>query len=291
MNAGITVLTGNGARGVNVAMPDGVAYTGAYVTRFQVYGGELYAEYEFRSSGTLSVASGMVWDFYLVGQGGTGGLTGHYTPEGQDTIITPGGGGGSGYPVTAQGVAVDASAVISIGGATTVAVGAQTWTAAAGGNGGNAHDNQSPHGTGFQGTYYLFDDEAWPVGTAQYTANSFYGSNGCSVLSLVRGGTSGATRSWPYGGVGYGAGGAGGRDLQLTDQYGWDERGAPTTGAQGVVIARVALGRAGGSGVSGAIGAMDISAVSGEMSFYSAAGYAGPVPYLDEQGQLVIDGV
>ena len=290
MNQGITVLSGAGRRrGVNIQVPDWIAYSGDYVVRFEIFGGKTYAVYELRSSGTLSVAKPTAFDFYLVGPGGRGGVGTFYDVEGE-TQSFPAGPGGSGYPLTVLGQTVDGTCAVQIGTTTfqypvtsyptTLTLGTTTHTANYGGDGSVTSGGVARQGTGFIGTYYLFDDEAHPVGVS-----APWSPNGCSKLSLVRGIRNSDRISNPLGGgIGYGAGGAGG-------SYWWEVnkwiQNFPNSGAQGVVIARVLLDKTGGS--VAAAGVMDISFETGVMAFYPAEGYTGPIPYLDARGRLVLD--
>lgn len=245
MRNGIMIFSGASSGFMNtdtVEKPGWLTYTGDYVTWFQVFGEKLYAEYEFRTSGILAVTKKTLIDLYLVGGGGRGGSAATYTPSGGDTESVDGGGGGSGYPRAVLEASVLDAAIVTVGKGqqdTVVQIGATAYSAQKGGNGSALFDDQfgTVHGAGFQGTYYLYDDENWPVGTAQYTIHSRAGSNGCSVLSLVRGFTTGASNAMQYSGVGYGAGGGGGTFNLQSSAY-WS---APADGAQGIVRARVLL--------------------------------------------------
>lgn len=210
----------------------GISFTGEYKRRIVEYNDDLYFEWEFRTSGALTVADPTLCDLYLIGPGGNGGEFAYS----EDPSWRAGGGGGAGSQTTALNQTLHGTYSVVVGTPgtdTTFPVASTTHTAVKGGNGTASYETTT-HGTGFEATYYLYGDENYPAGVASYPSADA-GTNGASGLSDIIPVVGniypkyGATRPI-FSGKGYGAGGCGGTpDL------------APSPGAQGVVFMRVKI--------------------------------------------------
>ena len=209
----------------------GVSFTGEYKRRIVEYNDDLYFEWEFRTSGALTVADSTLCDLYLIGPGGNGGnaIVDEYDQQ------VSGGGGGAGNQTSVLDQELDGTYAVVVGTPgtdTSITIGETTHTANKGGNG-SATTATTQHGSGFTGTYYIYGDENYPVGNADYS-NAAYGTNGASGLSDIKPlpATSGSPTRPHNSGTGYGAGGCGGMHNPST---------FPSIGAQGVVLMRIKI--------------------------------------------------
>ncbi|HML46543.1 MAG TPA: hypothetical protein PKE04_07315 [Clostridia bacterium] len=246
----------------------GFAYSGRCLTRAVPYGENWYYEWEFISSGSLTLDSAVTADFTMIGGGGN-------TVTNAMTSGHSNAGGGSGYLQITSAIRLpeQTPVVIMVGPpsepSSVTLPGIGKIEALPGGDDG---------GAGYTGYYDLYGDpnrrkgqgaNGAPFGPVNGVNGK--GGGGCEITALA----ADATTELPAR-LGYGAGGNG---------FGSFSEKADGRGTQGVVLMRVKMETADASSMPALF---DIHAASGDLGVYTVPKYAGPTFRLSADGDLVM---
>ena len=221
----------------NLAYPAMAALEGVNIQRFAMYNNKFYAEYIFldtlnRTTSFTPAAALANCDVYIISQGRAGSA---------GSATAAGAGGGAGTQATAKNVTLGAIKYICY----------FTSSSTIYYNPGGSNIAAAYNSSSFTGTYQLYGDANYSVGTAgtaqsgtTYTPGR--GASGCTFLQGVRAPStvypaSSTTVALLEGASGIGAGGNGGArtDLQTTAMNGLTGTGA---GAGAMIMIRVPIG-------------------------------------------------